>query len=103
MTQSMLVKPTPSFSDLTLLCTAHLSWDVISEPRDIQILPPSSVARQHQTLVGMTTQKDLSLSGVCFLVGKEQLYFHSFRITSHHRWSQHRWRLKGATLLEVSS
>lgn len=45
--------------------------------------------------MGRTTQKDLSLSGFCFLVGKEQLYFHSFRITSHHRWSQHTGLSKG--------
>lgn len=79
----------------------HLSaWP---EPRDIQILPPPSAAGQPQTLMGRTTQKDFSLSGFCILVRKEQLYFHSFRFSSHHRYSQHCWHLKRATLLNMTS
>lgn len=33
MTQSVLEKPELSFSDFTLPCNAHLSWDVIRDFR----------------------------------------------------------------------
>lgn len=67
-------------------------------------LSPSSILSCRTTPdTGRTTQKDLSFSGFFFLVGKKQLYFHSFRITSHYWWSQHQSCLKGATLLNVTS
>lgn len=85
----MISKAPSSPRHSRILCFYDLSgWP---DPKDIQILPPSLLPGQHHTLVGRSAQEDLSLSGFCFLVEKELLYSHGFRITSHHRWSQHHW------------